>query len=105
MRLPEFRYTALTAVILGIFIPLLALTGFRLHLFPTPAGNWLLCVWPSSIMLMATENLGHSTQAFVIVAWSIAWNVLLYLIVFTLIWSVCWVLGAWRASLRDDTTI
>ncbi len=92
MRLPKFRYTVLAAVIFGILIPLLAMAGFQLRVFPTPAGYWLLCVWPSSIMLMATENLGHSPQAFAILAWSIAWNVLLYLIFFTLIWSVAWVL-------------
>jgi hypothetical protein len=105
MRLPKIRYTALAAAVLGTLIPLGAMAGFQLHVFPTPAGYWLLCVWPSSIMLMATENLGHSPQAFVIVAWSIAWNVLLYLIVFGLIWSVCWALGAWRASLRYGNTI
>jgi hypothetical protein len=56
-------------------------------------------------MLMATETLGYSPQAFAILAWSIAWNVLLYVIVFTLLWSLGWVLRAWRASLRDGTTI
>jgi hypothetical protein len=105
MRLPKFRYTVLVAAILGTVIPLIVIAGFQLRVFPTPAGDWLLYVWPSSIMLIATENLGHSPQVFLILAWSIAWNVLLYLIVFTLIWSVCWVLRAWRASLRDVTTI
>jgi hypothetical protein len=105
MSLPKFRYTVVVAAILGILIPVVAMAGFQLRVFPTPAGDWLLLVWPSSIMLIATENLGHSPQAFVILAWSIAWNVLLYLIVFILIWSVGWVLRAWRASLRDGTTI
>ena len=105
MRLPKFRYTALAAVILGILIPVVAMAGFQLCVFPTPAGYWLLCVWPSSIMLMATENLGHSPQAFAILAWSIAWNVFLYVLFFTFIWCVGWVLRAWRASLRDGTTI
>jgi hypothetical protein len=104
MRLPKFRYTLFAAAILGVAIPLIAMAGFRFHIFPTPAGDWLLYVWPTSIMLMATETLGHSPQAFAILAISIGWNVLFYVIVFTLVWSVGWVLRAWRASLRDGTT-
>jgi hypothetical protein len=56
-------------------------------------------------MLMATETLGHSLQAFAILAWSTAWNIILYVIVFSLLWSLGWVFCAWRASLRDGTTI
>jgi hypothetical protein len=54
---------------------------------------------------MAAETLGHSPQAFVVLAWSIAWNVFFYVLLFTFIWCVAWVLRAWRASLRDGTTI
>jgi hypothetical protein len=104
MRLPKFRYIMLVATILGAVIPLvmMALVGLRiLHML----GDWDLFLWPSSIMLMATENLGYSPQAFAILAWSIAWNILLYVIVFAVLWSLCWVVRAWRASFRDRTTI
>ena len=77
------------------------MAGFKLHLVSTPVGDWLLFVWPSSIMLMATETLGYSWQAFAILAWSIAWNVLLYVLLFIFVWCVGWLLRAWRASLRN----
>lgn len=105
MRLAKFRYTTLGASLLGFFLPVAIMIGLELRLFSTPAGDWLLYVWPSSIMLTATETLGHSPKAFAILAWSIGWNMLLCLIVFTFIWSAVWVLRAWRASLRDETTI
>ena len=104
MRLPKFRYTRLVAMILGAVIPLVIMALLRLRILDM-AGAWDLFLWPSSFMLMATENLGHSPQAFAILAWSIGWNILLYVIVFTVFWSLCWVVRAWRASLRDGTTI
>ena len=104
MRLPRFRYAIWSGVIGGVVIPLVVMALFWLRVFHI-AGTWLLFIWPTSIMLMATETLGYSPQAFAILAWSIAWNVLLYVIVFTLLWSLGWVLRAWRASLRDGTTI
>jgi hypothetical protein len=100
MSLPKFRYAVLSGVVCGLVVPLFVMVLFWLRVFHI-AGTWLLLVWPSSIMLMATETLGHSLQALAILAWSIAWNVLL----FTFIWCVGWVLRAWRTSLRDGTTI
>jgi hypothetical protein len=92
-------------VIIATVVPFILMAGFALHVFSTPAGTWLFFIWPSSIMLMATENLGHSPQALAILGLSIAWNVLSYLLLFTFVWSVGWVLRAWRGSLRDGTTI
>ena len=87
MRLPKFRYTILAAAILGAVIPLVIMALARLHiLWP---GGWDLLLWPSSVMLMATENLGYSPQAFAILAWSIGWNILLYVIIFAVLWSLC----------------
>jgi hypothetical protein len=105
MRLPKFRYVALAAVIIATVVPLVFMAGFALRVFSTPAETWLFFIWPSSIMLMATENMGHSPQALAILGWSIAWNVLLYLLLFTFVWCVGWIVRAWRASLRDGTTI
>ncbi len=104
MRLPKFRYVVAASAMLGFVIPLLLTALSQLHIFGVPE-RVLLFIWPSSIMLMATETLGHSPQAFAILAWSIAWNVFLYVLFFTFIWCVGWVLRAWRASLRDGTTI
>jgi hypothetical protein len=104
MRLPKFRYTILAAAILGAVIPVVITALLRLRILHM-AGGWDLFLWPSSFMLMATENLGYSPQAFAILAWSIGWNILLYVIVFAVLWSLCWVVRAWRASLHDGTTI
>ena len=104
MRLPKFRYAVLGGATFGVVIPLVIMSLFWLRIFHI-AGAWLLFIWPSSIMLMATETLGYSAQAFAILAWSIAWNVFLYVILFTLLWSLGWVLRGWRHSLRDGTTI
>jgi len=105
MRLPKFRYVLLSGAVLGIFVPValfLYVSYIReVRLEPT----WMFFLWPSSIMLMATENLGHSTEALGIIALSIAFNVVLYVVVLSFFWCVGWVLQAWRASLRDGTTI
>ena len=77
---------------------------FHLRVF-TIASEWLLYIWPTSIMLMATESLGRSPEADRIVGLSIAYNVVLYILAFAVIWGVAWVLAAWKASLRDGTTI
>lgn len=103
MSLPKFRYALLAGLIIGIIVPLALMLCFYLHFLP--AGDWLLFIWPTSFMLMATESLGHSAEALGIVALSIAYNVLLYTIVFTVIWCIAWVIRGWRASLRDGTTI
>lgn len=79
--------------------------AFRLRLV-TITGEWLLFVWPTSSMLMATESVHPaSAEARSILALSVAWNVALYVILFVLIWCVAWVLARWKASLRDGTTI
>ena len=104
MRLPKFRYAISAGAILGFLIPVVVTALSELHMLRIPE-TLVLFFWPSSIMLIATETLGHSPQAFAILGVSIGWNVLLYLIVFTLLWSLAWVLRAWRASLRDGTTI
>jgi len=104
MRVPKFRYAVLCGAVCGLVIPLFVMELLRLRVFHI-AGTWLLLIWPSSIMLMAAETVGHSPKAFAILAWSIAWNLFYYVLLFTFIWCVAWVLLAWRASLRDGTTI
>ena len=103
MRLPKFRFVILAAVILGVGIPIGFYTVSR---FGYSFGSTLdLCMWPTSIILMATETHGHDWFATKILGLSVAGNVLYYFIILTFIWCVAWVLRAWRASLRDGTTI
>jgi hypothetical protein len=104
MRFPKFRYALLSGAVLGVIVPIASMIYVSSLAFRI-APEWMLFVWPSHIMLMATENLGHSPQAFAILGMSIGANVLLYVLAFTFIWCVAWVIRAWRTSLRDGTTI
>ena len=105
MRLPAFRYVLRGSATLGVVVPVALFLYVHyvreVRLEPT----WMFFLWPSSIMLMATENLGYNAEAFGILVLSIAFNAIFYVGVFSLIWCVGWVLRAWRASLRDGTTI
>jgi hypothetical protein len=92
------------AGLLGLLPPIVVMALFWLHVFHI-AGMWLIYIWPTSIMLMATENMGRSLEAFGILAYSIGINVVLYVVVASLFWSLAWVIRAWRLSLRDGTTI
>ena len=104
MRVPTFPRTILWGALLGLVLPIVVMSLFWLHVFRI-AGMWLVYVWPSSIMLMATENMGRSAEAFAILAESIGINVVLYVVVASIVWSLAWVARAWRLSLRDGTTI
>ena len=105
MSVPRFRYAVLAGIAAGVLVPVAVMIAFRLRIF-TIASEWLLFIWPTSIMLMAAESVGPgSAEARGILALSIAWNIALYVVVFVLIWGVAWVLAAWKASLRDGTTI
>ncbi len=105
MSVPRFRYAILTGAAIGFLIPVCVMTAFYLRIFRI-ASEWLLFVWPTSIMLTATESVGHhSPEARGIVALSIAYNVVLYVIACVVIWCIVSVLAAWKASLRDGTTI
>jgi len=103
MRLPKFRYALFVGLIIGVIVPIVLMLCFYLGFLQ--AGEWLFFVWPTSIMLMATEDLGYSSEAFGILALSVFYNVVLYITVFTVIWCIAWVMRAGRASLRDGTTI
>ena len=103
MRLPKFRWAVLSGALFGGIVPLLffTLAPFR-EFIVTGRGIFL---WPSGIWLMATDGHEHEIGAYEIIGMSMAVNIVLYAIVFSLIWCVGWVFRAWRASLRDGTTI
>jgi hypothetical protein len=105
MQLPKFRYVLLSGAVVGIVVPIVLFLYVSYMREVRLEPMWMFFVWPTSIMLMATENLGHSAEAFGILALSVASNALLYIGIFSLIWCVGWVFRAWRASLRDGTTI
>jgi hypothetical protein len=103
MRLPKFRWALLAGALFGGIVPLLffTLAPFR-EFIVTGRGIFF---WPSGIWLMATDGHEHEIGAYEIIGMSIAVNIVLYAIIFSLIWCVGWIFRAWRASLRDGTTI
>jgi hypothetical protein len=103
MRLPKFRLVVLLGALLGIVAPLLFFTWHRFQEYV--AGGRGAFLWPSGIWLMATDGHEHEPSAYAIIGISVGANIMLYALVFTLLWCVGWVFRAWRASLRDGTTI
>jgi hypothetical protein len=103
MRLPKFRFAVLGGFIVGGVIPLLYFTVRPMQEFI--AGSRGIFLWPTAILLMATDGREHELISYEIIGISIFANILLYTLVFTFIWCIGWVLRAWRASLRDGTTI
>jgi len=104
MHLPKFRFAVLAGAVIGGLIPLLYFTVHPIQEFIAGSSRGML-LWPSSILLMATDGREHELISYEIIGISVLVNIILYALVFTLIWCVGWVLRAGRASLRDGTTI
>jgi hypothetical protein len=104
MRLPKFRFAVLVGAIVGGLIPLLYFTVRPIQEFIAGSSRGTF-LWPTSILLMATDGRERELISYEIIGISIFANIVLYVLVFIFIWSVGWVLRAWRASLRDGTTI
>jgi hypothetical protein len=103
VRFPKYRYAVLTGVVLGVLIPIISVAFVSwARIVP---GLWIIVLWPSSIFLMATEGMGHSAQAFAILAYSLGAETILCVCAISLIWCVGWVIRSWRRSPRDGTTI
>ena len=68
-------------------------------------GRIEILLWPTSIMLMATDGHEHTFGAYLVIAISIAANAVVYVSVFAAVWSVAWIIRASIRSLRDGTTI
>lgn len=105
MKLPRFRTVALFSACLGMLLPFVLLFLARLTHSSPPVDRAMVLLWPSCILLMATEGQEHTLSAYFILGGAVAVNAVLYTLAFTAIWCVAWVLRAWRKSLRDGTTI
>ena len=87
MRFPKLKWILLAGATLGLLVPMAFLlrTEYGHYLF----GSTLdLCLFPSSIMLMATENHGHDLFALSVLAFSIFLNVLYYSLIAVLLWCL-----------------
>src|ERR1700730_6185127 len=90
MPLPKFRYVLRGSAVLGIIVPV-ALFLYVSYIREVPLEpTWMFFVWPSSIMLIATDYLGYRPETFGILVLSIAYNAIFYVGGFSLIWCVGW---------------
>jgi hypothetical protein len=99
MRFLKLKWILFAGATLGLLVPMAFLlrTEYGHYLF----GSTLdLCLFPSSIMLMATENHGHDLFALGILAYSLFLNILYYSIIATLLWCIARVIAAAISWLR-----
>ena len=83
----------LAGATLGLLVSIafLLMTEFGHYLFGSKLD---LCLFPASIMLMATENHGHDLFALSILASTIFLNILYYSLVAAFLWCIARVLAA-----------
>jgi hypothetical protein len=99
MSVPRLRYIAITGTVTGLAV---AITLYAIASGMGLAPDWIIYLWPTAIMLMATETLGRSAEAYSILALSVALNGLLYMLVAMLLWSLLWMTA--RATRRASRT-
>ena len=96
MSVPRLRYIAIIGTLTGIAV---AIALYAISSGMGLAPEWIIYLWPTAIILMATETLGRSTEAYAILTLSIALNGVLYLVAATAVWSLCWIVaGATRRA-------
>jgi hypothetical protein len=102
VKLPPLRYVALVAASVGATVAILVIA---LQFAGIEVPDVALFFWPTWSLLMITDGHEQEWWSYLIFAASILANAVVYVIVFTLVWCVAWMLAAWKASLRDGTTI
>jgi hypothetical protein len=99
----RFRYwpTFFAAVVASFLMPTYCLVRHAIdprYLF----GRVEIALWPTSIMLMATDGSEGTPGAYVVIAMSVAANMFLYIAGFSAVWAFARLI---RLSSRDGTTI
>jgi hypothetical protein len=90
MRSLKLKFFLLGGAIIGGVIPLLFFTWHAFLEFVT-AGNGIY-LWPSVVILMATDGHEHTLFAYEIITLAIAVNLVLYTLLGALTWSALWVI-------------
>ena len=101
MSLPRLKVVLIVAAFLGVFVAaaffVASVSG--VHFF----GSVLdLCLWPSSMLLMATEGHGRDLFASVVLVVSVAANAVYYCIVATVLWCLLRFAGDGLARVRNS---
>ena len=102
MSVPKLRHVLPVAMILGVTVAItiyLAVSGGGL------APDEIIYLWPSAIMLMATETLGQSVEAYLILAASVALNGVLYTCIALAAWLPIWLFGGSARRARSTREV
>jgi hypothetical protein len=102
VKLPPLKRVAVVAASIGAAVAS-AVLGMQFAGRSVP--DLILFFWPTWSLLMITDGHEHERWSYLIIAASILGNAAVYVIAFTFVWCIGWVLAAWKASLRDRTTI
>jgi hypothetical protein len=102
MKLPSLKRVSLVAGALGTLAPIAIVV---IQALARSVPDIALYFWPTWGLLMATDGHEREFSSYLIMAASVVANAAIYVLVFALVWGVAWVIRAWRASLRDGTTI
>jgi hypothetical protein len=87
MDFPRFKSVLLVAAILGVVVPAAFFTAIRFGHYFFGSG-FDRCLWPSSIILMATENHGYDLFAISVLVASVVANAIYYCIVGAVVWCI-----------------
>ena len=98
MRFVKLRWILIGGAALGVLVPLTFLLVAKSYYHLGTERD--LVLWPSAVMLMATENHGHDAYALGVLACSILLNVVYYSLIGTVLWCIGRVVVAAVSLLR-----
>ena len=96
MKLPRLRMMVLAGAIIGVLIPVVLLLSAYWTRSSQFVDRAMVLLWPTRVLLMATEEREHTFIGYSILTGVIATNALLYAAGFIAIWCVAWVIRSWR---------
>ena len=105
MKLPRLRTVVVAGGCIGLVIPVVLLLLAYATRSASFANKMMLILSPGYSVVLAAERYQYSIPGYAVLVVLCVANAFFYSAIFTVIWSIGWMLKAWRASLRDGTTI
>ena len=85
---------------LGTIVPIIA--WWRYYFYDYLFGSAVVMLWPSSIVLMATDGHEHDPDVWVIIAIALLSNIILYAAIAALLWFTFWFICCGRMRSHDQ---
>jgi hypothetical protein len=101
---PRFRTAILVGGALGIVLPI-ALFLLAYAMRSEILAEVMMLLTPGYYLIDAAERLQHPVPGYAALPVACIANALIYAAGLAIMWCTVWVFRAWRASLRDGTTI